>query len=309
MPRQLGEGAPEQSGEAGAAGQGGMTVEEITAALAAILKKEESAKLTAAVQGLKDESRQRLEDVMYPKAAGEADLQYAKDVGLQDALRGFRRCAMKMKPQELNKFGADYFSGELEKQKRLVLISSNTDDVDKFKSCVRETGDMGAPIVTSVWDFAATPEAFLAQIKDLEKDHGPFKTVALCSHGHQGEVKEDSEGFKWKLLENCGVQIGTGGESDAGADDILQALADCVTVRLDLLSCDLAASKVGLEWIKEWETKIGKNVAASTDITGNPESGGDWILETDGIDVAGVYFKMQAINEYTGTFSRCRYGW
>merc|ERR1712217_178681 len=236
------------------------------------------------------------------KNVDDADVEYARGVGLQEALSGFGRCAMKMKPTDLNKFGADYFSGELEKQKRLVLIASNADDLEKFKSCVRDRGDMGAPIVTSVWDMAATPEAFVTQIKDLTQEHGPFKTVALCCHGGKEEINNDVEGIKWNLLDNCGVQIGTGGESDAGAEDILQALADATTIRLDLLACNLAATKVGLDWVKEWETKIGKNVAASKDITGNPESGGDWILETDGIDVSKVYFKEDALHEYAGTF-------
>jgi hypothetical protein len=126
--------------------------------------------------------------------------------------------------------------------------------------------------------------------------------MALCCHGGEGAVNEDIEGFKWNLLEGCGVQIGAGGDSDAGAEDILQALADATTTRLDLLACNFAASKVGQGWIKEWEKKIGKNVAASSDISGNPQSGGNWILETDGIDVSKVYFKQEAIAEYGGTF-------
>jgi len=280
-----------------------VSVEDIRAALAKVLKEEDVSKLQEIVDGLEDEEFQKLQDVVAPgKKRDEADIEYAKSVGLEEAITGFGRCAMKMKPTDLNKFGADYFSGELEKQKRLVLIASNADDVDKFKGCVRDRGDMGAPIVTAVWDWAATPEDFVTQIKDLSTEHGPFKTVALCCHGGKAETKEDTEGFKWKLLENCGVQIGEGGETDAGAEDILQALADAVTTRLDLLACSLAGSKAGLDWIKEWEAKIGKNVAASTDISGNPEAGGDWILETDGIDVCKVYFKQDAIQEYAGTF-------
>merc|ERR1711862_925447 len=96
--------------------------------------------------------------------------------------------------------------------------------------------------------------------------------------------------------------MGEGGESDTGAEDILQVLADATSVRLDLLACDLVASKVGLEWINEWEKKTGKNVAASRDVTGNADAGGNWVLETDGINVSEVYFKQDAINEYAATF-------
>lgn len=311
-----------------------MSLDDIKSALTN-LKEVDLEKLADVVRSLAAEDLQKLKDTLFPKestggkaksegskaspeneggkasseskAKSKADLdpdrKYVQSSGLPDTINGLWRCAVKMKPVDLNKFGADYFSGELEKQKRLVLVSSNTPDLEKFKACVRERGDMGAPILTSVWDWEAKPEDLVGQIQGLCKEHGPFKTIAFCCHGGAAEsAKEDIEGFKWHLLEKCGVQIGAGGESDKGAEEILQALADAAAVRLDLLACDLAASKVGLQWINDWEKKIGKNVAASTDITGNTQSGGNWVLETDGINVAQVYFKQAQLRQFGATF-------
>jgi len=281
-----------------------ISVEEMKAALTG-MKDEDVSKLREAVDSIPDADFYKLRDIIAPgtKLHNEADFNYVKTSGLQATLSGLFRCAVKMKPMDLDKFGADYFSGELEKQKRLVLIASNADEPEQFKSCVREKGDMGAPIVTAIYEFGAKPSEFVTQIKDLSKEHGPFKTAALCCHGGEAEsTKEDAEGFKWNLLEKCSVQIGKGGDSDPGADDILKALEEAFTIRIDLLACDLAASKIGKDWITAWEQKMGKNVAASEDVTGKAEAGGNWVLETDGIDVSNVYFKQEALAEYVSTF-------
>ena len=36
---------------------------------------------------------------------------------------------------------------------------------------------------------------------------------------------------------------------------------------------------------KELEAESGINLAASTDLTGNKASGGNWLMETDGVNV------------------------
>ena len=61
--------------------------------------------------------------------------------------------------------------------------------------------------------------------------------------------------------------------------------------RLDLLGCSLAAEGgKENELIKKLEEICGYNVCASTDLTGDKAKGGNWILETDGIDAAVKYF-------------------
>ena len=41
---------------------------------------------------------------------------------------------------------------------------------------------------------------------------------------------------------------------------------------------------------KELEKESGINLAASTDLVGNPSAGGNWLLETDDVNVKGTYF-------------------
>ena len=52
---------------------------------------------------------------------------------------------------------------------------------------------------------------------------------------------------------------------------------------IHLLGCNVAADGMGL--VKELEEITGFNVCASTNETGNVKDGGDWVLETDNLQV------------------------
>ncbi|MCP4622761.1 MAG: DUF4347 domain-containing protein, partial [bacterium] len=68
--------------------------------------------------------------------------------------------------------------------------------------------------------------------------------------------------------------------------------------RIDLLACNLAAGTNGALLIASLESVAGINFAASTNATGNPENGGDWILETDNIN-AENYFDSGELKNYS----------
>ena len=70
--------------------------------------------------------------------------------------------------------------------------------------------------------------------------------------------------------------------------------------RIDLLSCGLVSSEAGNLLLSQLESVTGKNFAASDNPTGNIQYGGDWVLESDGVDVAKVYFSEPALDNFTG---------
>ncbi len=70
--------------------------------------------------------------------------------------------------------------------------------------------------------------------------------------------------------------------------------------RIDLLACRLAAGDKGALLLASLESAAGVNFAASTDATGNSGSKGNWILETDGIDLKGVYFNPEKLDRFKG---------
>ncbi len=70
--------------------------------------------------------------------------------------------------------------------------------------------------------------------------------------------------------------------------------------RIDILACDVASSPEGLQLVSQIESLSGRNVAASSDLTGNPEFGGNWELETDRIALVPAYFDPDEILKFDG---------
>ena len=67
--------------------------------------------------------------------------------------------------------------------------------------------------------------------------------------------------------------------------------------RIDLLACDLAACEEGRLLVEKLEEITGAHFAASDNATGN---GSDWVLETDGVDTAEIYFDAGKLGAFEG---------
>ncbi len=70
--------------------------------------------------------------------------------------------------------------------------------------------------------------------------------------------------------------------------------------RIDLLACDLVANAQGNLLLSQLESLTGKDFAASSDPTGNALYGGNWVLESDSVNIAPIYFNVSALGNYTG---------
>jgi hypothetical protein len=71
------------------------------------------------------------------------------------------------------------------------------------------------------------------------------------------------------------------------------------TSTIDLISCRLYNNPEWVYIIQKLEEKIGINIRASSNDTGNLKSGGDWIQESDGVDIKYIYF-TESINNFVG---------
>jgi len=127
-------------------------------------------------------------------------------------------------------------------------------------------------------------------------DGAPFETVALATHG--GEV--------WELAYDLVVRMGGDGNLPKALEavkPIMDMLVTCVTKekggRIDLLGCSLVAYEPDL--VKGLEEHYNVNFAASDDETGNLVAGGDWMLESDGIDIADTYWDRKELSKYKET--------
>ncbi|MBN2642934.1 MAG: DUF4347 domain-containing protein, partial [Victivallales bacterium] len=120
-----------------------------------------------------------------------------------------------------------------------------------------------------------------------------------------GEDKADSIAFAVKSTENGDVILSTSSVTslDSLASDADQQAfwEDLGTIlksegRVDLLSSDLASTEYGMGLIDSISDLCDADVAASDNTTG---ADGDWILETDSIDLVDLYFDGEKIDAYT----------
>ena len=74
---------------------------------------------------------------------------------------------------------------------------------------------------------------------------------------------------------------------------------ECGLARLDLLGCALYHNVKLQPIIAAIEVETGVDLRASTNFTGNPSEGGDWVMESDNVDIREVYF-TDMISEFKG---------
>ncbi|MDH3766984.1 MAG: DUF4347 domain-containing protein, partial [Gammaproteobacteria bacterium] len=107
----------------------------------------------------------------------------------------------------------------------------------------------------------------ITQISQVLIGYDSLDAIHVISHGADG-----------------GVQLGNAwldGGSLARYADLIAGWGDALDADADLLfyGCDLAAGTDGQDLIAELATLTGADIAASNDLTGHTELGGDWVLE------------------------------
>ena len=169
---------------------------------------------------------------------------------------------------------------------RLVVYSSDTPDKDDFVGCLKPT------VLAVEYDFAtATADSIIDLIKEsrsLGKGSG-FTSIALANHGPP--VDDKVEGMGWKISNK--VILDSPEDLDDrthGVTRVMVALGDavCENGRVDLFACSLLSHEDGMAALSAIEEVTQTNFAGSTDLTGNPKDGGDWIMESDNVDVADL---------------------
>ncbi len=115
-------------------------------------------------------------------------------------------------------------------------------------------------------------------------------SIALAGHGEEAV---------FRLAGDAAINLASLA-SDPALADFLRFLGERIREggRIDILSCDFAKGSAGAELMDALEALTGVDFAASTDETGNAERGGDWYLETDGVDAAGLYFDAGALSRF-----------
>lgn len=129
----------------------------------------------------------------------------------------------------------------------------------------------------------------IEQITTALAHFGSLRSVHILSHGDRGMVRLGSTLLTVDTLSHYQAQ--------------LQAWKTALTPAVDILfyGCSIAAGAEGQQLVQQISEWTGANVAASSDVTGNADLGGNWELEvTVGNVTSEMVFHAEAIAAYVG---------
>jgi len=158
----------------------------------------------------------------------------------------------------------DLVQASLEGPRELILIDAGVPNSQELLSEILES----RPDSTLEIRMLDANSDGIQQITDiLAASEGSYDAIHIISHGEEGEV-------------NLGNTALTSENLDQYADQ-LASWSDALTDEADLLfyGCDLAGNESGENFVGEIAAITGADVAASDDLTGAAEKGGDWDLE------------------------------
>ena len=186
-------------------------------------------------------------------------------------------------------------AGRIDKT-RLMIYSSDTPDIDDFAMMIR--------CQKARYEFDTDGVDRFRQIiahAVAENSGKPLKSIALACHGPPPDADGEAdhidgpdEIFHWPIAKAVVVTDDTDLiDKSHPARQVVDALAGGVELesgRVDLLACSLLKSREGQEVFDAIERETQCNFAASNNATGNPRDGGDWVMESDNVDIREFYF-------------------
>jgi hypothetical protein len=159
-------------------------------------------------------------------------------------------------------------------------------------------------VVTVLFDrYSDTFQTIQTKISDALGD----RALTLCGIAQHGDMYAPY----YKLVETQAVpaQIRDVEQRDPALESwselrqFYRWLSERGVRTIDLISCALWANPGWVYALGKLEAELGIDFRASVNNTGNIASGGDWIQESDGVNIAEVYF-TDAIVEFVGLLYR-----
>ena len=151
---------------------------------------------------------------------------------------------------------------------RLVAASAPVTQVVILDSRVPGlAGQLSAlPAGTEVWLLDAGTSA-TAQISQILAHYSGLSAIHLISHGSSGAIYLGAETLSDATLAQYASALAAWGAALSPSGDLL------------VYGCDVAQGAVGQRFVAALADATGADVAASTDLTGAPFLGGNWVLE------------------------------
>ena len=134
--------------------------------------------------------------------------------------------------------------------------------------------------------------ASLAEIADVLAGYQNLDAVHIISHGSTGSLALSGETVDSDTLASQRETLVTIGQSLSQEGDIL------------LYGCNVGSDRKGQDFIEQLAALTGADIAASNDLTGSSEKGGDWDFETSvGLITQSVTASELATSGYTSVLA------
>lgn len=183
------------------------------------------------------------------------------------------------------------------RQKSLLVTDTCGFHTSDSKHCLAAAA-LPSTMVLSFDSRLDSAQVLVEKIRGAHFANGrPFEAIGFANHG----------GAMWRLAADCEVEMG----SPTFLFDVQAVMSAMVAAlsqsgrkadnRIDLLGCDLLYHDPLM--VVKLQDFYGVNFTASTDKTGNPQAGGDWVMESDGVDITHSYFDLHKLKRFAETLS------
>ena len=156
----------------------------------------------------------------------------------------------------------------------LIIIGKNVKNVDLIENSINDSTEI------FLVDSDTTEESLLNHVEGKT-----YKSVAYFAHYQAPETHSITPDVTYDLASDKGALVNFWNKFD--------------TSTVDYLGCSTLKNEVWKNTLKHLEEKTSKQFRASDDNTGNLKAGGDWVLESDGVNVKEIYF-TEEINKWMG---------
>ena len=157
----------------------------------------------------------------------------------------------------------------------LIFIDTN---VSNYQSLIPDTSNNAVILLNSQQDG-------IEQITEALENYRDLDSISIISHGEAGSVQLGNTYLSSSNLDGYKNDLEAWGEALSSDGDLL------------FYSCNVGANIEGSDFVNKIANITDADVAASDDLTGNIELGGDWVLE---VVTGKIETPTFASNAYSG---------
>ena len=148
------------------------------------------------------------------------------------------------------------------------MNNANTNQIVFIDSTVQDREIILASLgVGTPWYIINNNENGLQQMAAVLADYADLDAIHIISHGSDGSLQLGESLVTQNILESHAIALSSIGNALTETGDIL------------VYGCNVARGDVGQKFVQQLTLATGADVAASNDLTGGQEQGGNWVLE------------------------------